>query len=183
MASNTLDYIVVKRDKKTGQIEGVTPVADSDVANKAYVDAAVGGGGGAATSGVWNPTFSNLSNVSVGPSTTYADWQRIGDVVYFSVKCDIAYSAQAFLTRIDISLPVARTAGNFSVYQEGQMLVHTNSNTPASINESSIGCGAAVPSTQTISTKFQSPAVAGAGDDLETIIFHGSYSMINAPLL
>lgn len=66
-------------------------------------------------SGTWTPTFSNQTTVTGTPAATFATYTRVGDVVRGELLITgLSSTAGTGDVGIDITLPVARTAGNFT---------------------------------------------------------------------
>ncbi len=78
-------------------------------------DAAAGRTALETTSGTYNPVISNLSNLNSCIVTIPFQWQRVGDIVQVFGQILPAPTVDANPASCQLTLPVARTAGNFTV--------------------------------------------------------------------
>jgi len=89
------------------------------------------------TSGTYNPTVANTSNLDSTPTATSLLYQRVGDIVNVSGKCVVDPTAAGTRFQFTITLPVASTLtsglyGNFgsnTVNQAGAIYKHASSAT------------------------------------------------------
>ena len=87
----------------TGQVKGITPVANEDLTRKDYVDSKTEN----IISGTYTPTGAAVSNVdAVIPS--YASYIRVGDIVTVYGRVNIDATAGATITSATLTLPIAR---------------------------------------------------------------------------
>lgn len=126
------------------------------------------------SSGTYTPTITNLVGFTGSFSSTFGQFSQVGDLVRVSVFLQtISIPATPTLLRADISLPVARTSGNFSTFSEAMGTCELSQfSGPASVQGTSDGgLIFAVSGTETVQLQVRNINLDNTGNPSVSAVF------------